>query len=99
MGNDCRFVCFDCNGADVNLGRAYHYNTAAMNKKINEETYEKLMLVIQRSKMSLQQIDIFGPDYKCNWFDEQIDFLKYHKGHDVWLIDDYFEVKKNDQNT
>ncbi len=44
----------------------------------------------------MQNIDIFGKEYRTELFEEEIEFLEKHKNHNVWIIDDYFKEEKND---
>ena len=94
MGNNCKLVCMDCN-QDYLLGRVYRYNKEQINKKLPEDTLHKLKLAVKRFEMSLQKIELFGEEYYFDGFEEELDFLEEHEGHNVWLIDDYFGGVKN----
>lgn len=93
MGNDAKFICMDCN-MEEHLGRAYQFDSEQINKKIPQDTLEKLKLAVKRFEMTLRQIEIYGEEYSFNFFEDEILFLEEHKGHNVWLIDDYFEERK-----
>ncbi len=93
MGNDCFLTCMKCNDK-LSLGRAYHYNADEVNKKLDPKTLEKLLLAIKRFEVSLRQIPFMGEGYEVPFYEEMIEFLQTHEGHDVWFIDDYYDSKK-----
>ena len=89
MGNDAKFICFDCNQEHC-LGRAYHFNSEVMNKRIKPDALEQLQLAVKRFEVTLQKVDLFGEDYYCDFFEDELEFLKEHKSHNVWIVDNYF---------
>jgi len=95
MGNDASLFCIDCN-AKCHIGRAYQYNKEGMNRVLKEDTLDKLKIAMARFNSSIEQIEMFGEKYVIHSFEDIILFLEQHKGHKVYLIDDYFdeETKK-----
>lgn len=91
MGVDCRLWCQDCNDTHP-LGRAYAFNQDFMNRKLPaKEIYDKLSLLAKRFVLSLRESGLYAKDYDYDWNDDLLEFLKGHKEHDVWLINDFFD--------
>jgi hypothetical protein len=55
---------------------------------MNKNSYKKLMGVFHRAKNSLKNIDVFKESQGPNWFDDIINFMEKHDGHDVMLVED-----------
>jgi hypothetical protein len=86
MGNDAFIFCVDCRQRE-HIGRAYIYKPELINKKLDAEFIEKLKVILARFYGSLEGLLL--ADAELDLFAELVAFADEHKGHNLWLIDDF----------
>ena len=86
MGNDAFIFCMDCSQREC-IGRAYHYKPELINKKLDAEFIDTLKVILARFYGSLEGLLL--ADAELDLFSDLVAFADEHKGHNLWLIDDY----------
>lgn len=95
METDSELYCMKCQ-IGIGIGRTHNYKEELMNKKIEKETIDKMILLLHKINSKLYQL-IWNENYDHYFFQDGRYFLVEHREHEVWLIDDFFEEKEMEE--
>jgi len=98
MGNDAFIFCRDCKKREF-IGRAYRYKPELINKKLSPEIIDQLIILTEKINASLEKIILSDTRVNgVNPFEDMLDFAEEHKGHELWLIDDFSDFNWQDDS-